>query len=384
MNSSEDRFLNKIDAVLRHRGFVPVGNRQSPSFDVVYGRGAECLVVEAKVIPIYRAREFRAVIGDAILRFQSSQQAKPARQLLAIELGRMGRDAEADFREYAGKFLPELCWVLASRDGDFRLHLAPDDDEFIAGEKPRRSGIMPVCTGGGRALFSPKSQWLWKSILMPGIGSRYWSGPDQPPHSISELVERSGVSQPAVSSFIGRAEDAGFLKRDGGGLVVVNHRELLDDWVHAAKNGRRQVIGVRSIYGAVPEAELLGRIRDYCRKASEASARAPIVVGSHLACHLLGLGRSNQRGGQLHVGATPVETVMDALELVPEAGVDASLALVVDGLCDSISRGCVMVEGVPVADALQCYIDVRPSYARGREQADHIFERVLQPHFERP
>jgi hypothetical protein len=75
---------------------------------------------------------------------------------------------------------------------------------------------------------------------------------------------------------------------------------------------------------------------------------------------------------------------MDALELVPAADGAVSLALIADDLPDSVHRGCVMVEGVPVADALQCYLDVRPSYARGREQADFIFERVLRPHFERP
>jgi hypothetical protein len=57
--------------------------------------------------------------------------------------------------------------------------------------------------------------------------------------------------------------------------------------------------------------------------------------------------------------------------------------MVADGLSDSAHRGCVRVDGVPVADALQCFLDVRLSHARGYEQSEYIYERVLRPHFER-
>ena len=50
---------------------------------------------------------------------------------------------------------------------------------------------------------------------------------------------------------------------------------------------------------------------------------------------------------------------------------------------ESIFRCFVPAEEIPVSDVLQCYFDVRFSYARGLEQADYIYERVLKPHFER-
>lgn len=376
--------MKKVDAMLRQRGFKFSAHPQASPFDGSYRRGPEQLVVEVKAVVLYRAREFRAMVGDAILRFQASKQDRSTGLLLAIQFGRMGRGAEADLKEYAGRFLPGLRWILASQDGAARLHLAPGDDESIPGEPSPGGPLVANAAAGARSLFSPKGQWLWKSLLLPGIGARYWAGPDTAPRTVTELAERSGVSQPVVSSFVGRAETAGFLKRGGGRLTVVNHRELLEDWAHVLKSGRRQALGVRSLHGDAPEAELLERVREYCRKASGASARPPVVVGFHLACHLLGLGRSNQRAAQLHVATASAPEVMDALELVPAADGAVSLALIADDLPDSVHRGCVMVEGVPVADALQCYLDVRPSYARGREQADFIFERVLRPHFERP
>ncbi len=56
---------------------------------------------------------------------------------------------------------------------------------------------------------------------------------------------------------------------------------------------------------------------------------------------------------------------MDALDLVPAAEGQAVLEVVADGLSDRAHRGCVCVDGVPVADALQCFLDVRLSHARG-------------------
>ncbi len=383
MKKNDAIFLNRVDEILRQRGFVPKQNQQSVPFDLAYQKQDDRFVIEANVVSIYRSREFRALIGDAILRFQASNLEKSVRLMLVVEFRRMGRDAEADLKEYADKFLPSLCWILASRDGDIRLHLAPDINELIQAERPRRVSSVPARAVSSRALFSPKSQWLWKSILLPGIDPRYWFGPNHSPRSSAELIQCSDVSQSVVSSFVSRAEDAGFLSRERDTFTVLNHRELLDDWVHALKHSRRQVVDVRPLYGDVPEAELLANLRNYCRKTTKVSENPPVIVGSHLACHLLGLGRSNQRSAKLYIGAVPIEEVMAALELVPVTNGEGLLSIEVDGISDSIGRGCVMVDGVPVVDALQCFLDVRPSPARGREQADFIYEHILQPHFAR-
>jgi len=384
MRNENIMLMKRVEEILHQQGFMPVQSPQSASFDAVYLKRDACLVLEAKTIAVYRATEFRAMIGDAILRYNAAYSGTSTCLMLAIEFGRMGRSAEADLKEYAERFLPGLCWILASRDGDVRLHLAPDDDQLIQGERPQRPRGEPVQAERRLAIFSPKSQWLWKSILLPGLDSRYWSGSNQVPRSVTELSQRSGVSQSVVSAFVGRAVSAGFLKRNKDSFVVVNHRELLDDWAHALKNRRRRIVKARSMYGDIPEEELLANVRDYCQKALVESAKPLVVVGSHLACHLLGLGRSNQRHGTLYMRAAPIEDALEALGLVPAPdGEDNFLSLEWNGMSESIGRGCVMVDGVPVADALQCYLDVRPSYARGREQADFIYERILQPHFER-
>jgi hypothetical protein len=46
---------------------------------------------------------------------------------------------------------------------------------------------------------------------------------------------------------------------------------------------------------------------------------------------------------------------------------------------ESLFRGAVRPDGVPVADVIQCWLDVSSHPARGAEQAAFIWKRVLGP-----
>jgi hypothetical protein len=94
------------------------------------------------------------------------------------------------------------------------------------------------------------------------------------------------------------------------------------------------------------------------------------------------LGRSNVRQARLYA-KSGVKELLSALDLVEEPAASAQLFLVVGPKSESVLRGAVNVDGVRVCDVLQCYFDVRFSYARGKEQAEYIYERILRPHFER-
>jgi hypothetical protein len=50
---------------------------------------------------------------------------------------------------------------------------------------------------------------------------------------------------------------------------------------------------------------------------------------------------------------------------------------------EAIFRASVMREGLPVSDVLQVWLDASAHPARGREQADEIWRRVLKPLFRR-
>jgi hypothetical protein len=46
---------------------------------------------------------------------------------------------------------------------------------------------------------------------------------------------------------------------------------------------------------------------------------------------------------------------------------------------ESIFRGAVELQGVPASDALQTWLDVGSHPARGKEQAEHLWRRVIAP-----
>ena len=241
---------------------------------------------------------------------------------------------------------------------------------------------MRIPAGPNRAgLFSPKSQWLWKLLLMPGMDRRYWGGPQQKPRSVNELAELSHVSQPSVSSFISRAEEAGFVRRVSSGFVVERHLELLEDWVYAIKHGRREELPLQFVYPDESEEQWLKKVRSFCQPPEREHSIPPLVIGSHLACHLAGFGRSNVRLPWLHANGKQAE-IMAALDLADADSGSARLFLVVPSSPESVWGGFVWADGVPLGDILQCYLDVRLSHARGMEQAELIMDRILRPHFE--
>jgi hypothetical protein len=46
---------------------------------------------------------------------------------------------------------------------------------------------------------------------------------------------------------------------------------------------------------------------------------------------------------------------------------------------ESVFRGVVNVDGLPVSDVIQIWLDVSRHPARGKEQADVIYRRVIKP-----
>jgi hypothetical protein len=66
-----------------------------------------------------------------------------------------------------------------------------------------------------------------------------------------------------------------------------------------------------------------------------------------------------------------------------EEGV-ADLYVRIPGNRESVFRGVVLKDGVPVSDILQVWLDVSQHPSRGKEQADFIWRRILSSALESP
>jgi len=63
-------------------------------------------------------------------------------------------------------------------------------------------------------------------------------------------------------------------------------------------------------------------------------------------------------------------------------GQGADIYVRIPGNRESVFRGLVERNGVPVCDILQVWLDVGQHPARGKEQADMIWRKILSPAFE--
>ena len=145
--------------------------------------------------------------------------------------------------------------------------------------------------------------------------------------------------------------------------MVESHRELLADLVFSIKHGRRDELPHRFVYPDEPEAKWLGKVRAFWGKPIGDSSQLPLVVGSHLACHLLGMGPLQRptpvavldhgTQGDCGAGPGPSGTRREKDRLGGTNFARFNLWQLRKDIYLSIS------------DALQCYHDVRLSYAQG-------------------
>jgi len=102
-------------------------------------------------------------------------------------------------------------------------------------------------------------------------------------------------------------------------------------------------------------------------------------LGLFAACDALGVG--HVRGAPVHLYVRRAEPeLLERLNVaIAPNGQQPDLLLRVARWPESLFRAAVNVDGVPVADVLQCWLDVSGEPARGAEQAAFIWRRVLGP-----
>lgn len=373
---------------LEAKGYKPVFSLSNKDAEldrdsIFRKEGAAPLAVEMRVLNAYRSQEFRALIGDAILRnrYGESERQVEKEFFLAIMLKRISPMIVKDLQDYAQRYLPSLNWLAVDEVGQGQAWFSGVQESISLSDAFRQEVDGKVQSSPGN-IFSQKNQWLFKILLLAGIDKQYWGGPSRVPGSISELAQISGVPQPSVSSFVMKAESAGFLKRSRGGFHIIRYHELLDEWFYSVKQRRRYEVGARFLYGEEPDERFVDKMREYCHKAKSGVDGPVLIAGHHLACHLLKLGRSNVQFAKIYANR-PVEEMMSELDLARDESSDPQLVLAVPPIAQPVFAGHVVCDGIPVSDVLQCYLDVRSSLARGNEQAEFILEKILMPHFER-
>jgi len=262
------------------------------------------------------------------------------------------RDANAAFIDYAGN-----AWLVVPG-----IHI--DRRGFANPGKEER---------GQRDLFSDKASLVLRTLLV----ARSPMGVREIASTVSERDERIGLTPGYVSKMVGELERRGYVSRSDEKIKLRHADELLRDWTSAYRGRRRPVPA--SYFILAPSVEdLLPRIAE----AFDAKGADYVLTG--------------------HAGASLVDryTAFDVADVYVRELEDAVPALAALGARRVERGGNVNISvpyyresaffdrqmskgGISVASDLQLYLDLYDYPVRGREQAEHLYERRLRPLVER-
>jgi hypothetical protein len=299
----------------------------------------------AKLIDAVELARLAPPHGDPSIPVIASPYLSPASQQLL-------RDANAAFVDYAGN-----AWLTAPG-----IHV--DRRGFANPSKEER---------GQRDLFSDKASLILRTLLvaLSPMGVREIAS------NVSSKDERIRLTPGYVSKVVKELERRGYAARRDEKIVLRHAQELLRDWTSAHRGRRRPTPQSYFILAASAE-DLLPRIA-----ASFDAEGADYVFTGHAGASLV------DRHAVFDVVDVYVRDLEDAAPALANLGArraerGGNLNVSVPYYRESAFYDRQMSKGeMKVASDLQLYLDLYDYPVRGREQAEHLYERRLRTLVER-
>jgi hypothetical protein len=371
---------------------------QQPKFadsqpDLVAKRGGKKYIFELKASSEGRKDRAIPLISQAILEVQLAARRFPgaAIPVAVIAADHISNSVAEQVKRFALQNAPGVGIGIIDADG-FRS-FAGHGLESLNAERPAPPRVDLLARPSAANLFSDLNQWMLKILLSEEIPDSMLSAPRGRYGNASQLAAAARVSVMSAFRFVRQLSEEGFLE-DKGVLRLVRIEELMQRWL--ASNQRRvREIPVRWIIRG-DKGQLQVAVRSYLSKIEVRSSRqkrsqgarllkAPprICLGLFAAADVLGLGFVH--GAVPHIYLEHLDPdVLGQLGLsVENADHRVDVYLRIPENPESVFRGAVQRDGVPVSDVLQIWLDVSNHPARGRAQADEIRKRVLSRLFKK-
>ncbi len=336
--------------------------------DLVASSGRRRYAIELRSVREPRRALLQALLADAVLRARA-RFGDRARFIAVVGAPLISEAMARSIEEYARAVAPGQPFGYVDGRGLVRFF---GPGLAAARKDPVRRAGSRAGAGQPRDLFSDLNQWLLKALVGWKLPVEMVSVPRDRARSAAELAARAGASAPAAWRLFASLKAAGYLDEEAR---VVRARDLLGRWRAAALRPQREVGAIWIMPGRAPLDRLRSALTDLGREEERRSA----CLGLFAACDALGVG--HVRGAPVHlyvrrIDAGPLERL--GLALAPR-GQPADVMVRIARWPESVFRGAVFRGGVPVADIIQCWLDVSAEPARGAEQAAFIWRRVLGP-----
>lgn len=331
-------------------------------------KGGRYLRIVYRQAPQPRRQLLQALLADAILRGRSEAKSGEG-FLVVVGAPLISAGMAASIEAYAREVAPDQPFGYVDARGLVRLFghgLEPANQGPSGGANLRPAGGQP------RDIFSDGNQWLLKVLVGRSLQDSLISVPRGSARSAAAVAAQAGVSAPAAWRLFSALKAAGHLDDEG---KVVRARDLFARWRAASQRPQRQVGAAWIMPGRDP----LQKLRVALARSDQEDGVPSACLGLFAACDALGVG--HVRGAPIHLyvrraGADVLEAL--GLVLLPQ-GEPADVIVRVARWPESVFRGAVRRDGAPVADIIQCWLDVSAEPARGPEQAAHLWRRVLGP-----
>lgn len=262
------------------------------------------------------------------------------------------RDARAPFIDFAGN-----AWLVAPG-----VHV--DRRGFSNPDKEVREQ---------RDLFSDKASLVLRTLL----GARSPIGVRQIADIVGSDGERIKLSPGFVSKLIKELERRGYAAKRDDGIVLRHASELLGDWLVSYR--RRRPPLSRSYFLARPSAEsLMPELASSFRNQS-----VDYVFTGHAGASVV------DRYAEFDVVDAYVKEIESAEAALHEMGArrverGGNVSLSLPYYRESAFYGAQVHDGqIRVASDIQLYLDLYDYPVRGREQAEHLYDRRIRPMIER-
>ncbi len=355
--------------------------------DFLMSRHGKKLVVELKRASEGRKDRVIPLLSQAALEAVHYSRVIPGHPVPVAIVGanRIPDSVAEEAKQFIRERAPEVAIGLLDLEG-LRL-FAGQGLESLSSARHPQSHLRPPKVRAPQ-LFSDLNQWMLKVLLAPRIPDAYLSAPRGRYQGASQLAEAAGVSVMSAFRFVEEFSKEGFLESGPGVLQLVRLRELMNRWAAASE---RRVLEIPMRWVLHRGQKALGNaLRSYQSDQSMLSPNAADQFSSPRPRLCLGLFEAAEaldigfvRGVKPYLYLERYAEVLKDLGLSGDAGEkEADLYLRIPGNRESVFRGVVRKDGVPVSDILQVWLDVGQHPSRGKEQADLIWRRILSSAFE--
>lgn len=357
--------------------------------DLLAQRGEHSYVVKVKSAPEGRRDRLLPLLAQAILQARAfaERSPEPVAPLAIVGAKSVSEALVHDLDQFVQEYAPDAAVGLVDMEG-FQWFRGPGLDSSMNAARGRAERRLRVRAPEAAVshLFSDLNQWMLKVLLAPWIPSDVLNAPRGEYRNASQLAAASNVSVMSAFRFVRQLRLEGFLDESDSILSLVRLEELLRRWQAESLRPARDV-PMRWILRGDPARQLQDALR---AQAPESAAPPPRsrraaappprqCLGLFAAADALGVGFVHGVAPLVYLERLE-PGVLERLGLSLDApGVFPDIYIRVPAARESVFRGAVLRDGVPVSDVVQVWLDAGAYPARGPEQADIIYRKVLKP-----